>query len=146
MSAQENLNPQQFTARASSARLYHSTPYAADDPEFNWPPTGDNWVHVGTHKAASDMAGYTAQSSGERPTMLAVRLSGKVYPHMLSDRVANQVSSKVVMDPFHGVNRLHPEHGEDYDIFPYENDAEDPGSTSYVARSTAVRKIATRTR
>jgi hypothetical protein len=139
VSADEHLNGQQF------GPFYHSTPYAVDDPGFQWPPSGDDWVHVGTVQAATDQANRTAQSSGRRPTMLSVHLAGRVYPHTVSDRIANTISSHPFPeDRFNSLHRTYPERGEGYDIFPYENDAEDPGSTSYVARASAVSKVAAR--
>jgi len=128
-----NTNPPHHTQ-------YHATPYSGKFPY-------DNWTHVGTRKAAEERATavkpeHYGLPEGTRSSIYAVRLSGKVYPRVISDEMANDISGA----GYDQAGRLLAEHGlpsgEGYHIFPYRNHTEDIGSVSYLAHHSAITRTA----
>lgn len=120
MDARRHLNPVQF----------HVT---ADPQAF---PAVD-WVHLGTHKAASDRAQHVREhyDDGRPLGMVAARIRGHIQRTVLTDSEANQVPydkwdytrSEVRPQP-PGAHR-------------YVNEFEDPGSMSYIAHKSKVKVI-----
>lgn len=113
--------------------LYHSTPFASGFPY-------DDWSHFGTRAAALQRARYIRPAVYGLPadapvTLYVVRVSGRVYPHILDDDVANDIGGTgYVREIDEGLPS-----GEGYHAFPYRNDAEDAGMLSYLVHRTAIR-------
>jgi hypothetical protein len=139
MSAQDNMNRQQFQDQVNSGRFYHAAPH---HPDPHWPPPGSEFVHVGTYQAAMDRVS-PIENHVYPPTMTSASISGRVYPHLLSDRLANGIESRSRsgVNEYSTLENLHPEPWKEYDVFPYTNDVEDEGSTSYLVRSSALRDV-----
>lgn len=128
------------------APQFHATRYGG-----RFADNGYGWVHVGTERSALDRVAH-AQAKGawqydaedeDQPspdshwTVHEVRLSGRVSPVRLTDQQATHV----------GENAAEPRHfgaSNDYDAYPYTNEVEHPGSTSYVVRSHALRVVRSR--
>lgn len=120
----------------SAAVQYHSSPFSSGFPH-------DDWSHVGTRKAAEDRLAeinpvHFDLSRHTRPTLYHVKLSGRVYPHVLTDEQAGDISS--TEDP-HVLTEHDLPSGRGYHIFPYRNHTEDIGSVSYLAHKSAIRVL-----
>lgn len=118
MAAQDNLGPQ-----------WHTSPNIG---------LGDaEWLHVGTRTAAVNRAKDWDQEKQRRgdpsaqPFMHQVSIHGSVYPHKVTDLEANDPVWKDIVS----------RHG--HQALSYTNEFEDPGSTSYLVRRSAVRMQST---
>lgn len=129
-----------LAARAPGAQnlddLYHSTFCAGVFPY-------EEWTHFGSWAAAEHRARDIRQSYGlSENTPVTVHkawLRGRVYPHVLTDEVANDIwGTGYVREIDEGLPS-----GQGYHIFPYRNDSEDPGSISYLAQRAAIHVVGT---
>jgi hypothetical protein len=124
------VSPHQTAAQL----LYHSSPFAAGFPY-------DDWTHLGTFAAALARISQTREqdyglTEGTPATLYQVRLHGRTYPRTLTDEQANDIwgagHTRRLAD-----DGLPPADG--CTIFRYVNDAESPGSLSYLAHRSAIR-------
>lgn len=129
----------------------------------HWPPKND-FVHVGTPDAALDRAvyedGYGNSShdeerygpeNGAHWYMHEAQIKGRTYPHVLTDSAANDLAefanthhwdSQRALDnmrPEDAQDIGLPEHPRGYTVFPYTNDNEHSGSTSYLVHPATLK-------
>jgi hypothetical protein len=118
------------------AEAFHSSPFPGGFPY-------DDWTHVGSRAAAEDRIRTVTAADYGLPantlaTMYTVRVTGRLYPRTLTDEQASElwgaghpgVLSEWDLPDGHG-----------YTVFPYTNEAEDPGSISYLAHRSALRTM-----
>lgn len=100
-------------------------------------------VHVGTPSSAADRTAGTLDRDVELYEMF-VRSDARVAP-LTSDLVANIAAftpgyNAVRVDP-HVTEQVNLLRQKDYDVYPYENEAEDVGSISYAVKPRALKRV-----
>jgi hypothetical protein len=75
-------------------------------------------------------------------TLHACRLTGRAYPLLITGRQASDISE--TRQPGVLTDRGLPS-GEGHLVFPHRNDSEGPGSTSYLAHRSDIRRVRTET-
>ena len=136
------LRQQKASAGTSAAlgHLYHATPYPGGFPH-------DEWTHVGTKAAAENRIAKTNPAdygfpAGTPAILHTIRLRGRVYPHILSNRQIDEIWGAGHLD---GLEQDGLPDGKGHHIFPYRNDTEDKGSTSYLVHRSAILPVRTET-
>jgi len=129
------LRQQTASAGSSAAlgHLYHATPYPGGFPH-------DEWTHAGTKAAAENRIATTNPAdyglpAGTPATLHTIRLRGRVYPHILSNQQIDEIWGAGHLD---GLEEDGLPDGKGHHIFPYRNDTEDEGSTSYLVHRSAI--------
>jgi GNAT superfamily N-acetyltransferase/2'-5' RNA ligase len=118
---------------AALGTVYHSTPFQTGFPY-------DEWMHLGTRRAAEDRSRQIDPEDYGLPadapvTMHSARLRGRVYPRVLTDEQATSLTGSGF--PVRDIDDGLPS-GEGYHVFPYRNEGEDAGSVSYLAHRSAI--------
>ena len=126
--------------------LFHAT------VNTTWPPD-DDYVHVGTRAAAEqrmndfndayhdpELSGTSTEDA--RWKVHQVRTTGLVYPHVITDQQANDISA--VGDPSILEEDGLPS-GAGYCVFRYANHHEDKGQMSVLVHGSHVRVVSTET-
>lgn len=109
-----------------------------------WPPR-DGWHHLGTEQAATERAhNMTRTSDGSDTTGWSLHrvsvIGGRVYPTTIHDEDVQDLGYNLE----HGGDNswMTRDYGHDsrgYHVFPYENQSEDAGSTSYLVHHSLIR-------
>lgn len=72
-------------------------------------------------------------------TLHTARLTGRIYPDVLTDEQPNDIRGTGYVRQIGGGRPS----GEGYQVFPYRNDAEDEGSVAYLVHRSAITVAAT---
>lgn len=108
---------------------------------------GEGFVHVGTKRAAlsrvdplkwepDDYEQSDELAAGKSRIYRARIMPGANVSPPISDAKANVITDEDAWQQHKGVMRTNP-----YDVYPYHNEYEDPGSTSYLVRGSALHHV-----